>query len=115
MSALRVKRTSSKIADMSANDPKRTWASPISLAPICYGRGRRAPSEALGHMKRREFITLLGGAAAGWPLLAGAQQPVVPVVGFLDSRSPDALTDRLRGFRQGLKETGYVEGENVIV
>jgi ABC-type uncharacterized transport system substrate-binding protein len=66
-------------------------------------------------VKRREFITLLGGTAVAWPRAARAQQAAVPVVGFLDSRLPDAITDRLRGFRQGLKETGYVEGENVAI
>ena len=66
-------------------------------------------------MRRREFVTLLGGAATAWPLAARAQQVTMPVIGLLDSRPLDAITDRLRGFRQGLKDTGYVEGENVSI
>ena len=65
-------------------------------------------------MKRREFLGALGGAAA-WPVAAHAQQPTIPVIGFLDGRTPEALTERLRGFRQGLKEVGYVDGENVTI
>src|SRR6266496_2311902 len=66
-------------------------------------------------MRRRQFITMLGGAAAAWPHAARAQQQTLPVIGFLDSRSPEALTERLSGFRQGLKDTGHVDGENVTI
>src|SRR4030095_10050139 len=66
-------------------------------------------------MRRREFIALVGGAAAGWPLAARAQRTELPVIGFLGSSLPDEYTIRLHAFRQGLKDEGYIEGQNIIV
>jgi putative ABC transport system substrate-binding protein len=67
------------------------------------------------YIERRKFLATLGGAAATWPLAARGQQPAMPVIGFLDSRSPDVVLERLRGFRQGLKDNGFVEGDNVTI
>jgi ABC-type uncharacterized transport system substrate-binding protein len=65
-------------------------------------------------MRRRQFISL-AGCVAIWPIAARAQRSGMPVIGFLNPVSPDGFGDRLRGFRQGLKETGYIEGENVAI
>jgi ABC-type uncharacterized transport system substrate-binding protein len=81
----------------------------LPMASLASGKRMK-----FGQVKRREFISLLASAAA-WPLAARAQQPTLPVIGLLDQRSPEELGDRLRGFRQGLKQVGYVEGENVAV
>src|SRR6476469_3227410 len=68
-----------------------------------------------GPMRRRDFISLLGGAVTVWPLAGRAQQPAMPMIGFLSSGSPRPYQHLVAGFQQGLKETGYVEGQNVAI
>src|SRR5262245_23044607 len=107
---LEVKRTWASAVQMSAFDPKRTSppsSDMLSKLASCLTSPRRVT------VRRRDFIKVIAGLAAAWPLTARAQQPTMPVIGFLGSSSADAI--RIAAFRQGLAQVGYVEGRSVAV
>src|SRR5439155_13980734 len=127
---LRVEQTCHGRRGTAESDPLRSWAARAfrnakalfvpslkrDIIPLyCMhttsgGRGRMAI-----HIRRRKFIFTLGGAAAAWPLAARAQQPALPVVGYLNFGSPESDAPRLTGLRRGLSQTGYIEGRNLVV
>ena len=108
---------------MSANDPKRTLTAAHNAVPeiasgLFKGLVERVRCCLLGlgaEMRRREFLAVIGGAAVLWPLAVRAQQGATPVIGFLSGQSPDAFARYADAFRQGLKATGYVDGENIAI
>src|SRR6516165_1788721 len=93
--------------------PPRRMDAAVCRAEVCYPFGREHGRHRA--VRRREFITLLGGTAVGLPLAAGAQQSSMPVIGFVSGRSPDSDAYLVEGFRRGLRENGFTEGQNVTL
>jgi putative ABC transport system substrate-binding protein len=113
---------------LEADDPTETWAAPDvrsakalfvpslkgDIVPSLHGHDPRREGHMAIHIRRREFIVTLGSAAA-WPLRARAQQPAMPVIGFLDSKSPEDSAPLVAEFRRGLNESTFFEGQNVVI
>src|SRR5262245_9510317 len=111
-----VKPTSASALHRSAFDPKRTYLAAVSATFQCPGLSRSGFVLGGGVMKRRDFIkAIVSSAAATWPFATRAQQLAMPVIGFLHSGSPGPYQHLVAAFHQGLKETGYVDGQSVII
>jgi putative tryptophan/tyrosine transport system substrate-binding protein len=109
---LGVKRTWAERLMMSANDPKQTSVAPFQ---VLFWPGTMRCPDLRGQMRRREFISLLSGALAAWPLAAQAQRAARPVIGFLGPASAAGFAPHLKGLREGLGEVGFVEGDSIEV